>query len=249
MFEARDVTVRFGGLQVLDRITVTAPSGSVTGIIGPNGAGKTTLFNVITGLISPNSGRVVLDGRDLTRLSPARRARAGLARTFQMLQLFGTLTVRENIELAARTARTSAAGAVVDHLLDLVGLTELGPVPAQDLSTGQGRLVELARAIATRPRLLLLDEPASGLDDEETRHLSSLLRTIVDQETAILLVEHHVPTVMELCDTIHVLDYGRHIASGTPAQIRGNPAVQAAYLGTQDVEPEAVHGPGGGGPA
>jgi branched-chain amino acid transport system ATP-binding protein len=237
VFEARDVTVRFGGLQVLDHVTVTAAAGAVTGVIGPNGAGKTTLFNVITGLMAPSSGRVVLAGRDLTRLSPARRARAGLARTFQVLQLFGTLTVRENVELAARTYRAAYAAAVVEYLLDLVGMTEFALVPAQELTTGQGRLVELARALATRPRLLLLDEPASGLDDHETRHLTALLRTIVGDETAILLVEHHVPTVMELCDTIHVLDYGRHIAAGSPAQIRNSPAVQAAYLGAPPSPP------------
>jgi branched-chain amino acid transport system ATP-binding protein len=235
MLEAQNVTVRYGGLVVLDEITITADSGSVTGLIGPNGAGKTTMFNVITGLVSPSAGRVLLDGRDLTSLSPAQRARAGLARTFQVLQLFSTLTVRENVELAARTYRKSYASAVVDHLLDLVGAADLADLPAHTLTTGQGRLVELARALATRPQLILLDEPASGLDDHETEHFTSLLRTIAGDGTAILLVEHHVPTVMELCDTIHVLDYGRHIASGPPAEIRTNPAVQAAYLGTQEV--------------
>jgi branched-chain amino acid transport system ATP-binding protein len=235
VFEAREVSVRFGGLQVLDRVTVTAPPGAVTGIIGPNGAGKTTLFNVITGLIPPDRGRVVLDGRDLTHRSPARRARAGLARTFQMLQLFATLTVRENVELAAHAHRRVPGHPSVDDLLDLVGVSDLAGRAAQDLTTGQGRLVELARALATRPKVLLLDEPASGLDDHETRHLAALLRAIATGGPGILLVEHHVPTVMELCDTVHVLDYGRLIAVGPPAQVRRDPAVQAAYLGPQEI--------------
>jgi branched-chain amino acid transport system ATP-binding protein len=235
VFEALDITVRFGGLQVLDHVTVTAADGAVTGVIGPNGAGKTTLFNVITGLTAPSTGRVLLAGRDLTGASPARRARAGLARTFQVLQLFGTLTVRENVELAAHTNRRGRPPAPVDDLLGFVGVADLADLAAQELTTGQGRLVELARALATGPRLVLLDEPASGLDDHETRHLAGLLRAIAREGTGILLVEHHVPTVMELCDTIHVLDYGRHIAAGTPSQIRDDPTVQAAYLGTQEI--------------
>jgi branched-chain amino acid transport system ATP-binding protein len=232
VFEARDVSLRIGGLKVLDRVTVTAAAGRVTGVIGPNGAGKTSLFNVVTGLMPPTSGRIVLDGRDLTRRSPARRARAGLARTFQVLQLFDTLTVRENVELAARGNHASVQ-AVVDELLELVGVADLADRAAQDLTTGQGRLVELARSLATRPKLILLDEPASGLDDHETRHLVRLLRRIAASGTGLVLVEHHVPTVMELCDTIHVLDHGQLIAVGPPGHIRGDPAVQAAYLGPQ----------------
>jgi branched-chain amino acid transport system ATP-binding protein len=234
VFEARDVTVRFGGVQVLDHITITAAMGAVTGLIGPNGAGKTTMFNVMTGLLAPNTGSVVLDGDDLTGKSPAQRARVGLARTFQVLQLFGTLTVRENVELAAR-ARRRTHPVDVDELLARVGAAHLAERAAQDLSTGQGRLVELARALATRPRVLLLDEPASGLDDHETHSFADLLRAVAADGTGILLVEHHVPTVMALCDTIHVLDYGRHIATGTPAEIRADPAVQAAYLGPQEL--------------
>lgn len=234
MFEATDVSVRFGGLQVLDRVTVTAAPGAVTGVIGPNGAGKTTLFNVATGLLAPRQGRVLLAGRDLSRASPARRARAGLARTFQALQLFATLTVRENVELAAHRHRR-ASGPGAGELLDRVGVGELADRPAGELTTGQGRLVELARALATRPRLVLLDEPASGLDDHETRHLAGVVRDIAADGPGVLLVEHHVPTVMELCDTIHVLDHGQLIAVGPPAAIRDDPAVQAAYLGTAEV--------------
>jgi branched-chain amino acid transport system ATP-binding protein len=235
VFEARDVTVRFGGVQVLDHITITAAMGTVTGLIGPNGAGKTTMFNVMTGLLAPNTGSVLLDGDDLTAKSPAQRARVGLARTFQVLQLFGTLTVRENVELAARARRRTHGPVDVDGLLSRVGAAELADRAAQDLSTGQGRLVELARALATRPRVLLLDEPASGLDDHETHNFAALLRTVAADGTGILLVEHHVPTVMALCDTIHVLDYGKHIATGTPTEIRSDPAVQAAYLGPQEL--------------
>ena len=236
MFEARDISVRIGGLKILDRVTVTAEVGGITGVIGPNGAGKTTLFNVVTGLHPPTSGRIRLDGRDITRRSPAKRARAGLARTFQVLQLFDTLTVRENIEMAVHGRDHHGT---VDRLLDLVGMTHLADRAAQDLTTGQGRLVELARALATRPKLVLLDEPCSGLDDHETRHLAGLLRTVAAEGPGILLVEHHVPTVMELCDPIHVLDHGRLIAVGPPAQIRRDPSVQAAYLGPQAVTVEA----------
>jgi branched-chain amino acid transport system ATP-binding protein len=235
VFEARDITVRFGGVQVLDHVTITADTHAVTGMIGPNGAGKTTMFNVITGLLTPSSGRVLLDGVDLTGASPAHRAHAGLARTFQVLQLFGTLTVRENVELAARSRRRSHGAVDVDGLLARVGASDLADLPAQELTTGQGRLVELARALATRPRMLLLDEPTSGLDDHETGDFAALLRGVAAEGTAILLVEHHVPTVMELCDLIHVLDYGRHIASGPPAAIRADTAVQAAYLGPQEM--------------
>jgi branched-chain amino acid transport system ATP-binding protein len=236
VLEAEAVRVRFGGQMALDDASLRAPAGEVTGLIGPNGAGKTTMFNVITGLAAPDAGRVRLDGMDITALPPFRRARLGLARTFQQLQLFGTLTVAENIELAAR--RKGAAERPRDRaarLLDFLGITALADEYAQNVPTGQARLVELGRALATAPQMLLLDEPASGQDPQETQHFISLLRAIAADGVGILLVEHDVPLVMEVCSQIHVLDYGRVIASGTPAEIQGDERVVAAYLGTEDV--------------
>ena len=236
MLEAEAIRVRFGGQMALDEASLRAPAGEITGLIGPNGAGKTTMFNVITGLAAPDAGRVRLDGTDITGLPPYRRARLGLARTFQQLQLFGTLTVAENIELAARRKGVSERPReCAARLLDFLGITPLADVYAQNVPTGQARLVELGRALATSPRLLLLDEPASGQDPRETEHFTTLLRSIAADGLGILLVEHDVPLVMEVCSQIHVLDYGRVIASGTPAQIQADERVIAAYLGTEEV--------------
>jgi branched-chain amino acid transport system ATP-binding protein len=236
VLEVEAIRVRFGGQMALDDAALQAPPGQITGLIGPNGAGKTTLFNVITGLAAPTSGRVRLDGVEITGLPPYRRARLGLARTFQQLQLFGTLTVTENIELAAR--RRGAAERpheVAVRLLDFLGIAPLAGMYAQNVPTGQARLVELGRALATGPRLLLLDEPASGQDAQETEHFAGLLRAVAADGVGILLVEHDIPLVMEVCSQVHVLDYGRVIAAGSPAEIRRDEAVIAAYLGTEDV--------------
>ncbi len=229
-------TVRFGGNVALDSVNLTAEPGVVTGLIGPNGAGKTTLFNVITGLLPPNSGRVQLGGRDLTRMSPTKRARQGLARTFQRLELFTLLSVRENIRVAADIRKgwsreKDDPAAIVDHIIDRVGLRDVADARVDSLPTGQCRLVELGRCLATKPQVLLLDEPASGQDESETIVFASLLRELAAEGMAVVLVEHDVHLVMGVCGTVHVLDFGQIIASGTPAEIQRDGAVLAAYLG------------------
>ena len=237
--EIEGVSVRFGGLAALSEVTISAADGAITGLIGPNGAGKTTLFNVVTGMQRPNAGTVLLDGRDVRGLSSFRRARLGLGRTFQRLELFGSLTVAENIGVAASIgqrgvvrSRAKTIQQIREEILDRLGLTPVANERADTLPTGTGRLVELARALATRPRVLLLDEPASGQDVEETERFSGILRDLVSDGLAILLVEHDMELVMNVCHTIAVLDYGRIICTGTPTEVRADSAVQAAYLGT-----------------
>lgn len=236
LLEATAISVRFGGLYAVDEVTLAVEAGTITGLIGPNGAGKTTLFNTITGLQAPTRGRVSFDGQDITGLQPHQRARIGIGRTFQRLELFGSLTVRENVQAAAALRRRWARvdeplGSVVDRLLEQVGVAEVAQVRADALPTGQGRLVELARALAIRPRLLLLDEPASGLDTGETDAFSTVLNDVAESGIAVLIVEHDTSLVMRLCQPIFVLDTGQLIASGTAEEIRRSPAVQAAYLG------------------
>jgi branched-chain amino acid transport system ATP-binding protein len=231
LLECRGLTVRFGGHLALDDVDVDAVEGQITGLIGPNGAGKTTLFNAVCGLLNPTSGRVRLGGRDITSLAPYRRARLGMARTFQRLELFGLLTVRENVMVAGEVRREYAKGRQVDEIIERVGLAARTSDRVDELPTGQARLVEIARALATRPRVLLLDEPASGLDDRETDQLGTLLRDLARDGIAVLLVEHDVQLVMEVCDLIHVLDFGRIIAVGDAQAIRTDEAVLAAYLG------------------
>ncbi|MBW8482638.1 ABC transporter ATP-binding protein [Actinomadura sp. PM05-2] len=230
--EVSGVTVSYGGNRVLDGVDLTAGPGRITGLIGPNGAGKSTLFDVVSGLRRPAAGRVSLDGRDVTRLGPARRARHGLARTFQRLELFGRLSVRDNLLVAAELGpdRRHAARAVT-ALLDRLGLEHLADSPAGALSTGAARLVEVGRALAVRPRLLLLDEPAAGQDGPETERFAALLRSVAADGTAVVLVEHDTGLVMDVCDEVHVLDLGKVIAAGTPAQVSRDAAVLAAYLG------------------
>jgi branched-chain amino acid transport system ATP-binding protein len=239
--EVTDVTVRFGGHVALDGVSLSARPGEVTGLIGPNGAGKTTLFNVVTGLQAPERGRVRLDGEDVTGRAPYRRARRGLARTFQRLELFGLLTVRENVELAAaaggRSRQVHGRRDAADALA-LVGLSELGEVRADELPTGKARLVELARALATGPRVLLLDEPASGQDDAETEAFREVLLSVAARGIAVVLVEHDVQLVMRTCAQVHVLDFGRILAAGTPAEVQADEAVIDAYLGAAvEVQP------------
>lgn len=228
--EVRNVTVRFGGHLALDDVSLSAAPGQVTGLIGPNGAGKTTLFNVVTGLLAPQRGSVWLDGHDVTRSAPYRRARRGLARTFQRLELFGLLTVRENVELAV-SVRGRRPGPSAGEALDLVGLSGTADVRADELPTGKARLVELARALATGPRALLLDEPASGQDESETEAFRQVLLTVAAGGIAVVLVEHDVQLVMRTCARVHVLDFGQVLAAGTPAEIQANRAVLDAYLG------------------
>jgi len=245
VLEVREVTVRFGGQLALDHASLAAEAGQITGLIGPNGAGKTTMFNAITGLITPTSGRIVLHDRDVTGLSLHKRARTGLARTFQQLELFSMLTVRENIRVAADIRkRWSRDGddpaALTESIIERVGLSAVADARVTSLPTGQGRLVELGRALACKPRVLLLDEPASGQDDKETTRFGQLLTELASTGTAVVLVEHDMSLVMEVCDTVHVLDLGRMIASGDCASVQSDPVVLEAYLGTSREAPEAV---------
>lgn len=229
--EVSEVTVRFGGRRALIDVSLHAEPGVITGLIGPNGAGKTTLFNVICGLQPPELGTILLGGVDVTRLAPFKRARHGLARTFQRLELFGLLTVRENVRLAADIARRTDPDRVADELLDRLGVAQLGADRADRLPTGQARVVELARALATDPTVLLLDEPASGQDEGETAAFATVLRDVAASGVAVVLVEHDVQLVMDVCAQIHVLDLGRVLASGPPADVQRDQAVLAAYLG------------------
>jgi branched-chain amino acid transport system ATP-binding protein len=233
--EVRAVTVRFGGNVALDGVALSAQPGLVTGLIGPNGAGKTTLFNVITGLLAPSGGDIYLEGRDVSKLRPSRRARLGLARTFQRLELFNQLSVRENVLVAADIRRTGGRNRTgfVDGILERVGLTDVADARVDTLSTGRARLIELGRALATVPKVLLLDEPASGQDEQETHDFGVLLRELAAEGIAVVLVEHDVQLVMEVCDMIHVLDFGRIISAGTPHEVQHDEAVLAAYLGTK----------------
>ena len=237
LLDVRGATVRFGGNVALDDVTLEAEPGCVTGLIGPNGAGKTTLFNVITGLLPPSSGRVRLDGKDVTGLSPTKRARLGLARTFQRLELFSLLSVRENIRVAADIRRgwsrdKDDPAEVVERIIDRIGLRAVADSRVDSLPTGQCRLVELGRSLATKPKVLLLDEPASGQDETETAQFAELLQELAEEGMAVVLVEHDVQLVMKVCAVVHVLDFGQIIAAGTPEEIQTNDAVLAAYLGS-----------------
>ena len=237
--EVSEVTMAFGGAQVLSEVSLSVPSSGVTGLIGPNGAGKTTLFNVVSGLLAPKSGRVLLDGRDVTKIGPAARARRGLSRTYQRLELFTSLSVRDNIRVAGEIRNTWGrrgridVDAEADRTIELVGLGDVAEREVSELPTARARVVEVARALMTQPRVLLLDEPASGQTEQETEAFGRLLRQLVDERNlAICLVEHDVSLVMGACELIHVLDYGEIIASGTPDHVKNDPAVVNAYLGS-----------------
>ena len=250
--EAANVTVTFGGLRALDAVSVDVAEGSITGLIGPNGAGKTTLFNAATGVVPLTSGHVRIFGQDVTGWPVHRRARLGVGRTFQRLELFGSVTVLENLIVAVES-HLGRGNVFTDLLalpqtvetrweaeeralavLELVGLSEYAASLAGDLPLGLARLVEIGRALCTEPRLLLLDEPSSGLRLEESQRLSALLRTLRDdQGLSLLVVEHDMDFVLNLCDAVSVLDFGRVLAAGTPDEIRRDPAVQAAYLGEE----------------
>jgi ABC-type branched-subunit amino acid transport system ATPase component len=248
---ATDIQVRFGGLVAVDGADLDAPIGRITGLIGPNGAGKTTTFNVCCGFVRPERGTVRFDGTDITKTSAARRARLGLGRTFQRLELFRTLSVRRNVELAAQSVHIGndpltqlgligggrrvrhEARQRADELLELVGLADIAHHLAGAISTGQGRLLELARALARNPRLLLLDEPSSGLDVAETAAFGRLLRRLVaEHDVGILLVEHDMELVLGICQWIYVLDLGRPLMEGTPEDVAASASVREAYLGS-----------------
>jgi branched-chain amino acid transport system ATP-binding protein len=234
MLQVESATVTFGGLRALDQVDIEVPVGRVTGLIGPNGAGKTTLFNVVTGLQRPVRGKVILDGVDVTDKGPRSRARRGLGRTFQRLETFGSLTAMDNILVAVENngVHGKAARHAATELLGRLGIGHIAGTQADVLPTGLARLLEMARALACSPKVLLLDEPFSGLDSAESGRLGDLLDELVGEGLAVLLVEHDMEMVMRLCQTIHVLNFGRTIAVGTPDEIKSDPEVQAAYLGT-----------------
>jgi ABC-type branched-subunit amino acid transport system ATPase component len=242
------LVVRYGGLVAVDDVSLAVPVGRVTGLIGPNGAGKTSLFNACSGTVRPASGRVSLDGKDITRTSPARRPQLGLGRTFQRIALFDSASVRENVELGregvlagsapwrqlvARGSERRLVRAAADEALTICGLERVAEQPAGALSTGTRRLVELARVLAGGFRVLLLDEPSAGLDDRESERFAEILTDAVrDRGLGVLLVEHHMGLVLNVCDYLYVLEFGRLLFEGTPAEAVASDEVRAAYLGT-----------------
>jgi branched-chain amino acid transport system ATP-binding protein len=233
---AEEVTVRFGGLVALDKVSLAVDSPGVTGLIGPNGAGKSTLLAVLSGLVRPAHGRVMIGDKNATKAPAHRRAAMGLSRTFQRLELWGSMTVAENVITAGEFARRWKAldpDAVADRVLGKLGLERIRDVPVATLSSGLARLVEVARALASEPTVLLLDEPSAGLNTREALELGDVLSEVAASGTAVVLVEHHVDLVMKTCDEIWVLDFGRVIAHGTPPEIRSAKAVQQAYLGVR----------------
>jgi branched-chain amino acid transport system ATP-binding protein len=247
--EADGVTKHFVGVVALDEVSIVVRPGEIVGLIGPNGAGKTTFFNCVTGFTTPTAGRVRLDGADVTGWPPAARARQGLARTFQQAKLFGHLSVRENLLLgrhvhygasalqaALRTPRARAAErAAIDHVEEVAercGLTGVLDAAVGDLPYGTQRMVEVARALATEPAVLLLDEPAAGMDTAESSYFGELLLGVHDGDRSILLIEHDVPLVLRVCHRIYVLDFGRLIATGTAEEIRADERVRTAYFGS-----------------
>ena len=250
---AEKVSVRFGGLIAVDSATIEVPEGGLVGLIGPNGAGKTTLFNAIGGFITPTQGRVTLDGKDITKMPPSRRAKLGIGRTFQKLELFSRMSVFDNLLIAAEAAASRLdlasdllhlprrpreerrCAAIAEKVMDELGLGWARERRASDLPVGTARLLELARALCTDPKVLLLDEPSSGLDSSETRAFGGTLRRInTEHGIGILLVEHDMDLVMDVCREISVLDFGRLIAHGSPSEVGADPAVRSAYLGEED---------------
>ena len=242
LLEVTDLRVAFGGVVAVDNVSFAVDEGTLVGLIGPNGAGKTTCIEALTGY-APATGSVTFDGRDLRGLPPHRRARLGLVRTFQAVELFDDLTVRENLRAAANRRtwwqslgdlllpRWHEDESTIDRALDLLGLVDVADVLPTELPMGKRKLVGVARALACRPRLVLLDEPAAGLDTGESVELGTRLRAVVDSGVTVLLIDHDMGLVLGVCDRVVVLDFGKVIAAGTPDDVRRAPAVVAAYLG------------------
>ncbi len=250
MLKVADLSKVFGGLTALRDVSFSITEGSITGIIGPNGAGKTTLFNIITGIYSLTTGDVYFNGSSISGLPPEKLARNGLVRTFQNIELFDQMTVLENVMVGLHSRTASGIVSCILKLpaqlneerktretaswwLDYCGIGDLSDSIAANLPFGKGRLLEIARAMAMNPRIIFMDEPAAGLNTKETSHLADLIRRIRDSGVTVVIVEHDMELIMDICDSIVVLDLGRKIAEGTPRQIQENPDVIAAYLGAE----------------
>jgi branched-chain amino acid transport system ATP-binding protein len=248
MLRVDGITRRFGGLTALNDVSLAFKKGDITGVIGPNGAGKTTLFNIVTGIYRPTSGTVRMEERTISGLPPEKLAPLGLVRTFQNIELFGRMTVLENVMVGLHTrSKSGLIGSCLKlpgHLreekvirekafawLDYVGISDLADIQAGNLPFGKGRLLEIARAMAVAPRIILMDEPAAGLNSRETAELALLIRKVRDDGVTVVLVEHDMELVMDVCDYIYVLNLGRGLAEGTPREVQENPQVIAAYLG------------------
>lgn len=248
MLEVKGITQIFGGLTALEDVSFQAAGGEITAVIGPNGAGKTTLFNIISGIYRQTSGNVVFDGKDVSGFTSERLATLGIVRTFQNIELFSRMTVLENVMVGLHTKSRcgifSCAFKLPHHIreernirdramswLDFTGISDLTDVESGNLPFGKGRLLEIARAMALEPKIILMDEPAAGLNSRETADLAFLIRKIRESGVTVVLVEHDMELVMDICDTILVLNLGRKLAVGTPREIQENPDVIAAYLG------------------
>ena len=248
MLRLREITKVFGGLIALEEVSFSVEDGTIIGIIGPNGAGKTTLFNIVSGIYPQNSGNVYLGGKNISRFAPEKLARLGLVRTFQNVELFGQMTVLENVMVGLHTKSKSGilscAFKLPGHIreekyiserglqwLEFTGMVDSAEVKAGNLPFGQGRLLEIARALALEPRMILMDEPAAGLNSRETIGLAALIRRIRESGVTVVLVEHDMDLVMDVCDAVVVLNLGQKLAEGTPREIQENTAVIAAYLG------------------
>jgi len=250
MLEVSGITQIFGGVTALKDVSFLVRKGDITGVIGPNGAGKTTLFNIISGIYTQTSGTITLDGRDVSGAPPEQLARLGMVRTFQNIELFSAMTVRENIMVGRHTRSSSGLlacslkmpwvlseekriRAEAEKWMEFTGISDLSDVSAGNLPFGKGRLLEIARALAVEPRIILMDEPAAGLNSQETLALAQLIRRIREMGITVVLVEHDMELVMDICDRIVVLNLGMKLAEGTPREIQENPEVIAAYLGEE----------------